>query len=225
MADEGFLQRWSRRKAEARTEPKTPEPAEDAAPEREQVPRAADPQDPAGSSGVRAADDADGAVDREALPDIDTLTYESDFTPFMRKGVPAELRKRALQRLWRSNPTLANLDGLVEYGDDYTKIGTTKQVVRTAYQVGRGMLERLQPKAPDEPAPAGEPTTADTGRPDPTSEPAAPPPAEVAAAGADDALATAPVRPQDAPRPAPAPARPGGRSEAAGRARPLPKKG
>ena len=70
------------------------------------------------------------------------LTFESDFTVFMRKGVPAELRKRALQRLWRSDPTLANLDGLLEYGEDYSKIGTAKQVVRTAYQVGRGMLGR-----------------------------------------------------------------------------------
>jgi hypothetical protein len=68
----------------------------------------------------------------------------------MRKGVPPELRKRALQKLWRSNPTLANLDGLVEYGGDYTKIGTAKQVVRTAYQVGRGMLERLEPRVAED---------------------------------------------------------------------------
>lgn len=233
MADEGFLQRWSRRKAEARTAPETPEPAEDTAPEREQVPQAADPQDPAGSTRVRAADDADAADELEALPDIDSLTYESDFTPFMRKGVPPELRNRALQRLWRSNPTLANLDGLVEYGEDYTKIGTVKQVVRTAYQVGRGMLERIEPKAASEP-PAGGLTVADTGQPATTTDPAAPAaapgpaapgPARIAAAGAEEAVPTPAARPEDAPRVERGEERRAERFRPAGKPRPLPGRG
>jgi hypothetical protein len=204
MADEGFLHRWSRRKAEARTTLEAPEPAQDGAPERAQVPPPAAPQVPAGSTGARAAEDAEGAIDLEALPDVETLTYDSDFTPFMRKGVPPELRKRALQRLWRSNPTLANLDGLVEYGGDYTKIGTTKQVVRTAYQVGRGMLERIE-KAAGEPAPPGAPLTADTGQPATTPEPAAADaaasgPDRIAAPAADEAVSATTARPEDTPR-------------------------
>ena len=146
MADEGFLQRWSRRKAEARGPVQEREPASDPVAERADVAETAAPQARPTATDPRAQDE-DAAVDLEALPDVDTLTYESDFTVFMRKGVPSELRKRALQRLWRSHPTLANLDGLLEYGEDYTKIGTAKQVVRTAYQVGRGMLGRIEAQA------------------------------------------------------------------------------
>jgi hypothetical protein len=141
MADEGFLQRWSRRKAEARDAPEEAAAAEEQEGAAAAVPAAVDPP---------PEEDGEVAVDLDALPDIDSLTYESDFTGFMRKGVPPELRKRALQKLWRSNPTLANLDGLVEYGGDYTKIGMAKQVVRTAYQVGRGMLERLEPRVAED---------------------------------------------------------------------------
>jgi Protein of unknown function (DUF3306) len=199
VADEGFLKRWSRRKVEARSSPTEPEPAREM--ERGEVSEATAPRDAAASTEARVPDAADAAIDLEALPDIDTMTYESDFTPFMRKGVPPELRRRALQRLWRSNPTLANLDGLVDYGEDYTRIGTTKQVVRTAYQVGRGMLERIAPKAPSEPAPAGDRTTADGSQPDTTSHPTAPGPAPGAAGGAGEAVTAAAVRPEGAPRP------------------------
>jgi hypothetical protein len=161
MAEEGFLQRWSRRKAEARDAPEEPAAVEKQEGAAAAAPAAVDPP---------PEEDGEVAVDLDALPDIDSLTYESDFTGFMRKGVPPELRKRALQKLWRSNPTLANLDGLVEYGGDYTKIGMAKQVVRTAYQVGRGMLERLEPRvAEDQPAAAAAVAAADD--PERASEP------------------------------------------------------
>ena len=228
MADEGFLQRWSRRKAEARTAPKAGEPEQETALERAELPQAAEPRDPPASTGSRPPDDVEAAVDLEALPDIDTLTYESDFTAFMRKGVPPELRKRALQRLWRSNPTLANLDGLVEYGEDYTQIGTAKQIVRTAYQVGRGMLERLQPKAPGEPAAPGSVlTTADTGQPADTPAPAAPDaaavgPNRIAAPAADEAVCATGAGPEDAPR---SEERQAERSRPARKPRPLPRRG
>jgi hypothetical protein len=154
MADEGFLHRWSRRKAEARSTLEERDAAPDAVAEHA-PPEKADPPAAAVPGDARARDD-EAAVDLAALPDIETLTYESDFTAFMRKGVPADLRRRALQRLWRSHPTLANLDGLLEYGEDYTKIGTAQQVVRTAYQVGRGMFGRLEAPAEGvEPASSG----------------------------------------------------------------------
>ena len=130
---------------------------------------------------------------------------------FLRKGVPAELRKQALRKLWRSDPVLANFDGLVEYGEDYTKIGTAKQLVRTAYQVGRGMLERLEPGptqvAPEPAGGAAGIQPASGGNEVPDTEPKAraaeanrrtitsDAPAAVAAA-ADPADATAPQPPR-----------------------------
>ena len=35
-----------------------------------------------------------------------------DFSGFMARNVPDHLRRRALRKLWVSNPVLANLDGL-----------------------------------------------------------------------------------------------------------------
>jgi hypothetical protein len=152
MADEeGFVRRWSRRKSAARERARGPErePAEE--PEGADVPSAPQPQASAPPAQGLEPRDPEPALDPDSLPDIESLTYESDYTAFLRKGVPAELRKQALRRLWRSDPVLANLDGLLEYGEDYTKIGTVKSVVRTAYQVGRGMLHdrAIEPAAQD----------------------------------------------------------------------------
>ena len=61
----------------------------------------------------------------EDLPDIESLDEHSDFTVFLKKGVPEALRRQALQRLWRSNPVFANLDGLAEYDEDYSDAATS----------------------------------------------------------------------------------------------------
>jgi len=75
-----------------------------------------------------------------ALPDIDSLDADSDFTPFMQGNVPEFLRRKALQRLWRLNPVLANVDGLVDYGEDFTDATRVVEGLQTAYKVGRGFL-------------------------------------------------------------------------------------
>src|SRR3546814_2526022 len=46
----------------------------------------------------------------------------------------------ALQRLWRLDPVFANLDGLLEYGEDYTDAATVVENLKTAYRVGRGFM-------------------------------------------------------------------------------------
>jgi hypothetical protein len=232
MADEGFLQRWSRRKAATRTPLGEPEAGSDATPEQE-LPPTAMPQGPVIATEAPFPADTAAAVDLDALPEIDSLTYESDFTVFMRQGVPLELRNRALRRLWRSDPTLANLDGLLEYGEDYSKLGTTRQVVRTIYQVGRGMLDRAEaasedtisaaaaPTAPtDQRAPMPAPDLPAAGAPDPAAPAADPPAVEGAAA----AIATATTREADAPRAGLAEARQRRRTRPAKKPRRLPKR-
>jgi len=74
------------------------------------------------------------------LPDPDTLRKDDDFSAFLSRTVPERLRRRALRRLWVSNPVLANLDGLNDYEEDYTDAASAGDVVRTAYKVGRGFL-------------------------------------------------------------------------------------
>ena len=56
------------------------------------------------------------------LPSIESLTYDSDFSVFMAPSVPAEIRRRALRRLW-SFPVFNQTDGLANYAGDYTAGG------------------------------------------------------------------------------------------------------
>lgn len=77
------------------------------------------------------------------LPDPDTLSAQDDFSGFMRTAVPEALRRRALRRLWTLNPVLANLDGLVDYADDFTDAATVIPNMQTVYQVGKGMFDKV----------------------------------------------------------------------------------
>ncbi|MCV2886780.1 DUF3306 domain-containing protein [Ruegeria aquimaris] len=81
---------------------------------------------------------------RLELPDPDTLQPGDDVARFMSDLVPDRLRRRALRRLWRLNPVLANVDGLVDYGEDYTDAALVVENLQTAYQVGKGMLAHIE---------------------------------------------------------------------------------
>lgn len=83
------------------------------------------------------------------LPDPDQLQAGDDVSGFMAKAVPDRLRRRALRRLWRLNPVLANVDGLVDYGEDYTDAACVIENLQTAYQVGKGMLAHVEALAAD----------------------------------------------------------------------------
>ena len=78
------------------------------------------------------------------LTDPDTLVDGDDFKAFMAKAVPEHLRRRALRTLWRSNPVLANVDMLVDYGEDFTDAATVIENMQTTYQVGKGMLKHVE---------------------------------------------------------------------------------
>jgi hypothetical protein len=107
------------------------------------------------------------------------LTKDSDFRAFMRPGVPEALRNQALRKLWGSDPVYANLDGLLEYGEDFAAPFRMAGVVATVYRVLEGMPE---PEKPAEPAPETAPATPvpAAARPEsaasetPAEEPAAP---------------------------------------------------
>ena len=121
MSDHGDdtpLGRWSRRKQADRVE-------------RDSVP--AEPETPTN------APDTTNEAEAEPLPPIESLTAESDYTPFLKEGVPERLRALALRRLWRSNPVLANLDGLNDYDENFASSGVGT-VVATAFKLGKGMV-------------------------------------------------------------------------------------
>jgi hypothetical protein len=86
-------------------------------------------------------------LDELKLPDPDTMKMGDDFSAFMSKAVPERIRRRALRTLWRSNPVLANVDMLVDYGEDFTDSAMVVENMQTAYQVGKGMLKHVQEMA------------------------------------------------------------------------------
>lgn len=96
------------------------------------------------------------AVERELAerPDAELLAEAGQPAPealdspeavrdFLASALPNRLKSRALRRLWTLNPLLANVDGLVDYGEDFTDSAMAVEAVQTAYQVGRGMLKHV----------------------------------------------------------------------------------
>ncbi|MEH6522793.1 DUF3306 domain-containing protein [Sulfitobacter sp.] len=78
------------------------------------------------------------------LPDPDNMEQGDDFSAFMSDVVPARLKTRALRKLWRLNPILANVDGLVDYGEDFTDAAMVIENMQTTYQVGKGMMAHVK---------------------------------------------------------------------------------
>jgi len=123
--EKDFLSRWSQRKQAAREGLAEPEAEQPAAPEEHPSP---EPQT------------EEAAADESAFADVDfdALDYNSDYTRFMEKDVPEMVRRRALRALWRSDPILANVDGLNDYDEDFTDAATVVQNLVTAYRPGHG---------------------------------------------------------------------------------------
>jgi hypothetical protein len=90
-----FLQRWSRRKTQPLAEPLPVEPV---------TPAAASPS----------------PSEKPALPPVDDLTLESDFSAFMQPDVNADTRRAAMKKLFM-NDHYRTMDGLDVYVDDYSK--------------------------------------------------------------------------------------------------------
>ncbi len=146
--DKNFLSRWSQRKRAAEAEV----PQQDAEKPRGEAAALAAAE--AGQDALPAG--ADGRIDPADLPDIDSLDASSDFTVFLKDGVPDALRRRALRKLWRLDPVFGHLDGLNDYDLDYTNAGTVVEGLKTIYQVGKGMVlnEEEAEKLPEEAAEA-----------------------------------------------------------------------
>jgi len=142
--EKSFLSRWSQRKREAE---------EEAAAGAVEAPQGgAGPQRVAATdtAGIPAADDDADRVDPRDLPDIDTLDASSDFSVFMKNGVPQILKRRALRKLWHVDPAFSFHDGLTDYNLDYTDAATVVPNLKTIYQVGKGMVLPDEEKPEDE---------------------------------------------------------------------------
>lgn len=115
------------------------------------------------------------------LPAPESLKDGDDFKIFLTDQVPARIKTRALRHLWRANPVLACVDGLVDYGEDFTDAACVIEGLQTAYQVGKGMTKHVEALAQEAAAEQAEAERiADEAESD---DPQAPSVAEVAATG------------------------------------------
>jgi len=105
MSDEDFLKRWSRRKRDVAKEEAARAPAPDAAAEAPEPP---------------APDKTETQFDPASLPPIESITALSDVTAFLQTGVPAELTRAALRRVWTADPAIRDFVGLAENAWDFT---------------------------------------------------------------------------------------------------------
>lgn len=107
--DEGFLNRWSRRKQQAAKE----EIDASVAPPEERVTTEAAPEAPP----------AEEEFDVSKLPPIESITAATDIRAFLAKGVPAALTQAALRRMWTADPAIRDHIGLSEYSWDFNSPG------------------------------------------------------------------------------------------------------
>ncbi|MGL5734488.1 MAG: DUF3306 domain-containing protein, partial [Beijerinckiaceae bacterium] len=126
-----FFDRWSRRKTESAKSEATktdalklpPSDAQDVA-----LPDQANPP--------LTAQDIEELIAR--LPDVATLTAESDFTAFMQPWVPADLKQNALRKLWTVDKSVLEHVPLADYALDYNTPGAAPgygSIVTTAEMI------------------------------------------------------------------------------------------
>jgi hypothetical protein len=109
-----FLSRWSRRKQQARTAEAEPKP---------QAVESADAPAPE-QPGSIPDEPTLSPEEIEELPQLETLTAESDVSAFLRKGVPEALRNAALRKVWSLDPAIRDFAGHArDYAYDWNSPG------------------------------------------------------------------------------------------------------
>ena len=141
---EGFLSRWSQRKALARDGVELPDEPE--LPEQPPVIDATAVDDPPAE-----VEPAEAEAPTE-LPPLESLDENSDYSAFLNKDVPPDLRQQALRKLFQS-PKFNVRDGLDDYDWDFSNPEPLGDIVTAEmrYRI-KAELERLARKALEEDA-------------------------------------------------------------------------
>lgn len=107
----GFLARWSRLKR-APEQPPAPEP------EPPKAHSALEPPAPAACPIPGLPE-----IDLASLPKIEDLTASSDFSIFLKPGIPGALREAALRKMWSVDPAIRDFINCVDYQWDFNTPG------------------------------------------------------------------------------------------------------
>jgi hypothetical protein len=148
---ENFLARWSRRKAEQE------QPA-DRAPEANE--KADQQEQPGGAEAKNEIKKEGEEADLSKLPPIESIGPETDIRAFLRDGIPPELTRAALRRVWTSDPAIRNFIGIAENqydfatGSDIPGFGPltpADDVARMVREImGEGVPRPLSPSEPEQ---------------------------------------------------------------------------
>ncbi|UPY37816.1 DUF3306 domain-containing protein [Sediminicoccus sp. KRV36] len=165
----GFLSRWSRRKRGEEVPEPAAEPALiDAAPPPEvrqalapEAPMAATPTAPLAPGLDSPPADADAPeFDLASLPPIETLDASSDFTQFLKPGVPQALRAAALRKAWTADPLIRDYMSPLDYAWDFNTPGGLpngfSNVLAETGEALRKLIAQAIGEAEPEPEPEGE---------------------------------------------------------------------
>lgn len=154
MAEQGFLSRWSRLKAEAREAPDRRQPGA-SVPEPAQAPavHAPRPANPACAPGPSEPADRAGPQGLPTLEDALRLGRDSDYSSFVARGVDPSVRRQALRTLF-TDPHFNVIDGLDVYMGDYTKADPMPPAMLASLQQANAWLRKQvndEPAAPAHP--------------------------------------------------------------------------
>lgn len=97
---DGFLNRWSRRKREEASAAK-PLPPQDAV------------------EPVAIHEEVEDDFDLSLLPDVESITAESDISLFFKKGVPDALKNAALRKIWTADPAIRDFVAPADFQWDF----------------------------------------------------------------------------------------------------------
>jgi hypothetical protein len=118
--------------------------------EEEQAAASVPAPDPTAESEEDAALDDNQLLQKYGLSNPEEIEDEAGLEAFMENGLPDRLRQMALRRMWRLNPLFRFADEMVEYGENYTDAATVIEGMTTAYQVGKGYLQKAFDALDDE---------------------------------------------------------------------------
>jgi hypothetical protein len=168
VSDENFLSRWSRRKQQEAAKKVGDAPGAAPAASDPRVPRPGDLRnaanaEPGHSRPSGAPQDVTPAFDLARLPDIDSITAETDITSFLQPGVPEELRHAAVRRAFAADPKIWNYIERADYDWDFNApesapgFGPLKMTAELRREVARLLGEVPPAEGPAVPDAAADP--------------------------------------------------------------------
>jgi hypothetical protein len=149
-AVEEFLRRWSRRKRTANARLNEGSKVEDSenveGPVADSVPAQTEPSTP--------------VFDPATLPPLDSITAASDIRAFLAPGVPEEIVRAALRRVWVTDPAIRDFVGLAENQWDFTRpdgvpgFGSLEWTSELR-DMAAGLFDQTTARSAPQPTPAG----------------------------------------------------------------------